>query len=213
MPEEKIFDVRKVKLDKKPLEPVEEEVATSVVKLHVRYFDWHTLSYVLYGLAVLLAFVAAVFATRFFVIRDKANQNTKLEQTTQPTTPEQAVETKPEGANPFAPPETPATNETTSTEIDKKSIRMRVLNGNGITGDAAKIQKQLETAGFTVQAVGNAKRQDYPTTQVYYLAGQKSQAELVNETLKTAGRSTTLEEASADLVGVDTDVLIVTGKT
>lgn len=210
MDDEKVFDVKKVKVETFEKKPEKLKIEKpSAVKLHLRFFDWHTIAFVLYGVAILLGFIAAALLTRYLVVKKQAeiNEPSKIEQkVVQSDVTVSPEETKKVGENPFAPPATP------EAEVDKKSIKLRVLNGNGITGDAAKAKKQLEDAGFTVSKVGNAKRQDYTITQVYYLAGKKSQAELVEKALKDAGRSTQLEEASADLVGADTEVLVVTGK-
>lgn len=217
MVDDKIFDVKKVKVEPTPVqtEPTQ-ETPPSPVKLHLRFFDWHTLAYILFGLAIILAFVAAALTTRYFVISKQAKKTAAPSSQSPVDDGGVAIapgETKLPTDNPFQPPEPPATAPPpTSAEKDKKTIKIRVLNGNGITGDAAKAKKQLEDAGFLVSSTGNASRQNYSTTQVYYIAGKKSEAELVNEALKAAGRNSALEEASKDLVGADNQVLVVTGK-
>lgn len=213
--DEKVFDVRKIKIktfENKP-RPVGVE-KPSVIKMHTRFFDWHTIATLLYGLAIILVFVAAVFITRYLVVKKQAETNktqtveNKIADTTTEIKPE---ETKQAGENPFVDTGS-ETTETKTETIDKAAIKIRVLNGNGTTGDGAKAKTELADAGFTVSEVGNAKRQDYTNTQVYYIAGKKEQATLIQDALKTAGRTTNLEEASPDLVGNDYEILVVTGK-
>lgn len=51
--------------------------------------------------------------------------------------------------------------------------KIRVANGNGISGEGAKVQKELESKGFTVESVGNASK-NYTETIVYYKTGQEN---------------------------------------
>lgn len=52
--------------------------------------------------------------------------------------------------------------------IDKKSISISVLNGTGITGEAAYLQDKLEDLGYTSVKVGNASSQNYKETVVKF---------------------------------------------
>lgn len=45
-------------------------------------------------------------------------------------------------------------------------IRVRVLNGNGISGSAGRMAAELESRGFEVGALGDAPRSDYEVTTV-----------------------------------------------
>jgi hypothetical protein len=95
----------------------------------------------------------------------------------------------------------------TTTTIDKKTIKMNVLNGNGISNSAVAVKNTLVKAGFTVSSVANAKRFTYPTTIVYYKTGKEAEAELVKEAL--SARSVTTEQYD----GIGTlDVQVVVGK-
>lgn len=210
---DKIFDLELVKKQKPQVKPVEKQPTSA--SLHVRYFDWHTLSYLLYALAAVLGIAAAVLVTRLITLKKIQPKTAKpLEekiitppQTEAPSAP--SPDSTQTAVNPFEPP---PSNETKTPEIDKKTVKIRVLNGNGATGDAAKAKSQLEAADFTVDKIGNAARQDYGQTQVYYLAQKKDQANLVADALKTAGRTVNIEEAGADLVGKTFEVLVVVGR-
>lgn len=103
---------------------------------------------------------------------------------------------------------TPSKPTTTPTTIDKQSIRLRVLNSSGITGDAANMKKQLEQAGFTVSAIGNAQS-SYSTSYIYYRIGKNQEADLVADSI--TNRKITKAESNS-IVGANTDVLVIVGK-
>ncbi len=63
---------------------------------------------------------------------------------------------------------TPTEEATTEEVVDKKSISISVLNGTGITGEAAYLQDKLESLGYTNVKVGNALKQDYEETVVKF---------------------------------------------
>lgn len=58
--------------------------------------------------------------------------------------------------------------ETTPTEkpVDLTKYNIRVLNGTGTSGVAARVRGELESAGFKVGSVGNADRDDYEETEI-----------------------------------------------
>ena len=93
------------------------------------------------------------------------------------------------------------------TTINKKLIKMSVLNGNGITNSAVVVKNALVKAGFTVSAVANAKKFTYATTVIYYKTGKEAEAELVKAALPT--RSVTTEPY--DSIG-SYDLQVVVGK-
>ena len=49
-----------------------------------------------------------------------------------------------------------------------ENVRVQVLNGSGVAGEASRVAKELTEAGFQVVGVGNAARSDYTTTEVRY---------------------------------------------
>lgn len=212
--DEKIFDVIKVKkaLPVKPLP--QSELKPTKLGLHIKFFDWHSVAYILFGFAIILIFIAAATITRFVIIKNQKQTNTQPTAQTQgssnlveSTPTSEAVETKSEIDNPFAPPV-----EDKPVAVDKSTIKIRILNGNGVAGDAAKAKKQLEDDGFKVESIANAKRQDYTITEIYHIADKKAQGEAVESALKTAGRTTNLQEASQDLVGSNFEILVITGE-
>lgn len=47
-------------------------------------------------------------------------------------------------------------------------ISVEVRNGSGVAGEASRVARELTAAGFSVVGVGNADRDDYPTTTVLH---------------------------------------------
>ncbi len=52
----------------------------------------------------------------------------------------------------------------TEEEADLTAFEVQVLNGSGVAGEAGRLQKALEDAGFTVSGTGNADNSDYTET-------------------------------------------------
>ncbi|OGK19196.1 hypothetical protein A3D80_02295 [Candidatus Roizmanbacteria bacterium RIFCSPHIGHO2_02_FULL_40_13b] len=50
--------------------------------------------------------------------------------------------------------------------VNKADIKIKILNGSGVVGEAGKVQKILEGADFTVESTGNADNYDYKTTEI-----------------------------------------------
>ena len=56
------------------------------------------------------------------------------------------------------------------------SVKIRVLNGTGVSGRAASVAEKLRSAGYTVVGTGNAPGGTAARTTVTYPAGLESQA-------------------------------------
>lgn len=102
----------------------------------------------------------------------------------------------------------PSSGSTTST-IDKSVISIQVLNGNGISGSAAGVKTTLESAGFTVSSVINAKRFTYASSIVYYKTGQDEEAALVKSSLPNL----VIELENSDTLTSGYDIVVLVGKT
>ncbi|MEW6189195.1 MAG: LytR C-terminal domain-containing protein, partial [Actinomycetota bacterium] len=83
---------------------------------------------------------------------------------------ERASQTKVVKAKPEAKP---------ALEIDKSKIKIQVLNGNGVQGEAARIADILRESGFNIQTVGDAGYDAYPNTIIRHKPGQEDVAKLV----------------------------------
>ena len=66
---------------------------------------------------------------------------------------------------------------TTTPTIDRASLNISVLNGNGISGSAKEVKTTIESAGFSVSHVGNALKFSYINTEIYYNIGKVTEAE------------------------------------
>ena len=100
----------------------------------------------------------------------------------------------------------PASADTTPAGVDKSSIKIKLLNGNGVSGSAASVKNTLETAGYTISVTKNAANFNYANTVIYYKTGQEQAAELVKSTF-TARTVTT--ELSDSITGSYTLVIVV----
>lgn len=97
---------------------------------------------------------------------------------------------------------------TPSPSIDKTKIKIEVQNGTGITGEAAYLQDQLKSLGYSNIKVGNASSQDNTTTTVTF-AKDTSSAVVDEITAKLEQLYKKVESKTSSTV--KTDVLIVTG--
>ena len=114
-----------------------------------------------------------------------------------------------QNANTPAEVTTPQNTATTNTATtDKSQLKLRVLNGNGITGSADKLKTILTTSGYTVPTVSNAKSFSYSQTYIYYKTGKIADAEAIKAIL--ANYSVVLE--NSDTVVGNYDLIIVVGK-
>lgn len=168
---------------------------------------------------VVVAFIIAIKISNVYATRIQATQRSTQKDTTQTPPPPQETKTeqKESSADPFAPFTLKDAKEVAPTPVipaptapTKNSFTIKILNGNGVTGDAAKLKKELSDKGFSTGDTGNAKLK-YIKTQVYYKAGKKAQADLVVQNL--TGKITEQSEADAGLIGDGNDVLIVIGKS
>ncbi len=76
------------------------------------------------------------------------------------------------------------TTSSASATFKYTSEQIRIANGNGISGEAAKVQQLLEGKGYKIASVGNATKQ-YESTIVYYKTGQEKLAEALKKDIST----------------------------
>jgi len=118
-------------------------------------------------------------------------QEPKIEKSTEPTpTPFEQEEPTP-----------------TTVQIKRSEIKIEVLNGSGISGEAAYLQGQLRNLGYETITTGNADKQDYTTTEVTF--SSKVPEEVKNE---ISGKLKDLyKEVSSDtgsLSGKDIQIIV-----
>lgn len=116
----------------------------------------------------------------FMMIRNKSLQTTTEET---PTPVEEITET----ATP-----TPET-------INRKNVKLQILNGSGISGAAGKLQGVLESAGYSQITVGNADSYSFTTTLVVFdkTVSQDIRDDITDELEKLYGKVETTEKSSA----------------
>lgn len=95
----------------------------------------------------------------------------------------------------------------TPKEVDLSAYTIQILNGSGITGEAAKLKSALIDAGFKVGSTGNADLSDYTKTQISANKSvDKAYLEKLEETLDktyvldSSAPSTGTSPQGADLV-------------
>ncbi len=57
-----------------------------------------------------------------------------------------------------------------------KSVRLKVLSGEGKIDSARRMAKRLAAMGYKVESVGMAESSDYPANTVYFAANSKKEA-------------------------------------
>jgi len=68
------------------------------------------------------------------------------------------------------PTSAPLPTATPTPAVDKKLLKIEVLNGSGTAGMAGKMKTLLEGKGYTVAGTGNAKSYDYAKTEIQVTA-------------------------------------------
>lgn len=224
MSNKKTFDIKRRPLDEpEEIKEIEDEIKEARGKRQ------RPSNVLINLLIILIAFAAAVGITALYgkVYSNSAdtkstssNQNkttatpTSTNNSSQVNQSNTPTATNNDPFSPLATKETPAavttTPDKTSKVPDKNSFKIRILNGNGITGDAAKLKKSLTDNGFQVGDIGNAKLK-YDKTQIYYIANNKNQADLVKQNI--TGRQIEESEADSGLVGDGYQILIIIGKS
>jgi hypothetical protein len=87
------------------------------------------------------------------------------------------------------------TTQVAQTTFQYTNEKIRVANGNGISGEGQKIKAVLISAGFQVASVGNASKQ-YSETFVFYKTGQQDLAEALKNAIKDSYTATIKEDNS-----------------
>lgn len=157
----------------------------------------------IYILLAIIAFGLAVLVTRSLAGRQKKQVESQPEPTLEAELPPVQDQTT-------EPTATPASKAAATPTVDKASFKIRVLNGNGISGDAKKVAALLTAAGFQTGGVANAQGV-YQTTQVWYLATKQPEAEAVAAELTKADKEVETKEAEQAVIGSGFQVLVVTG--
>lgn len=93
--------------------------------------------------------------------------------------------------------------------IDKASVRIKVANGNGRTGEAAAMRNILVQEGYSNKIdVGNAQRR-YQTTIIYYAPGKEKEGVEIEKAVARKYQTSLME--SKTVVGNIYDVVVALG--
>lgn len=85
-------------------------------------------------------------------------------------------------------------------KLDKKDVKVSILNGSGIPGSASVLQKRVEALGFSNIETGNADSYDYKTTKVSF-----------SPTVSDAIREELTKELKKTYENIDTEEKTVSG--
>jgi len=93
--------------------------------------------------------------------------------------------------------------------VNREKIKIQVLNGNSIQGEAGRISEILKESGFDVQEPSDAENHNYSTTIIYYKSGQKKAADLVAEEIAADYPATLQENISPNQ---EADIVVILGQ-
>lgn len=155
--------------------------------------------YLILGIiAILVATGAALYILFMDDSSDKDTSTTattaSVEATTTATAEESVSATAPANPSP----------EATFTYTDES---IRIANGNGISGEAGRIEKILQDKGYEIVSTGNASR-TYAESIIYFKSGQDDLADAIKSDLSDEYSFTT--EVADSVVG-SYDAVVVLG--
>lgn len=96
----------------------------------------------------------------------------------------------------------------TAKPADLSAYNIKILNGSGKTGEAAKVKSALTAAGFKVGDIGNADASDYTKTTIS--AKNEVNKDFLQKLTTTLSESYILEEKIEKLSDVNTSDVIIT---
>jgi LCP family protein required for cell wall assembly len=87
--------------------------------------------------------------------------------------------------------------------VTADEVRVKVLNGSGVTGVARRVSELLRNEGFAVVHTGNADRFDYTQSYIVDITGDPKKIELLRErSLRSLFKVVKPEELSATMKGL-----------
>src|SRR3989344_5994809 len=107
---------------------------------------------------------------------------------------------------------TPTPTPTEEPKVDKKSVKIQVLNGTGTPGQAADAVEALEKAGYDADNIktGNAEEFDHKNTTVSYKDGFKDTADDIKKALGSAFDDIVIDSTLLD-EDSEFDIVVTTG--
>ena len=106
--------------------------------------------------------------------------------------------------------ESQSPKEEATQEANLADYKIKVLNGSGIAGEAAKLKDLLEQEGFSVESIGNADKNDYEKTVIK--TNKEVSPDVIKKLNEFLQKSYTVSEVE-DLAGTEeNNILIIIGR-
>ena len=106
--------------------------------------------------------------------------------------------------------ESQSPKEEATQEANLADYKIKVLNGSGIAGEAAKLKDLLEQEGFSVESTGNADKNDYEKTVIK--TNKEVSPDVIKKLNEFLQKSYTVSEVE-DLAGTEeNNILIIIGR-
>ena len=115
------------------------------------------------------------------------------------------------GNDELAPSPTPLFSPTqepvpTPAPINREEIKIKVLNGTGVTGEAALLRDKLKAVGYTDVDAGNAAKEDYQATEI--TIGSSVTDDIKNELIALLEDTyTSVKQTSRSPSGADVEII------
>lgn len=97
-----------------------------------------------------------------------------------------------------------------SPQLVLSQFQIKVLNGSGRKGEAAKTKEILEGAGFSVSGIGNNDTSNYRTTLIQVT--KEVSKEFITRLEEALSKELVLADKAELVSGVDTPVTIIVGR-
>ena len=95
-----------------------------------------------------------------------------------------------------------------TTDTNKSNLKIKVLNGNGISKSADAVKQVLAADGYNIDFLGNARTFSYTDTYIYYKTGKDGAAADIKTLLST--RTSVVK--NDDTLCASYDIVVVVGK-
>lgn len=161
---------------------------------------------VFYLVIGIIAVIVSTSLALYILFKDDGGAGSNSAQKSQTATVSpSSSETATESATATTEPQETTTPATSSFKYTDESIR--IVNGNGVSGEAAKVKDLLEGKGYSIASVANASR-TYGESIVYHKTGQEDLAKALKNDISSLYSAKT--ELSDSTVG-SYDAIIALG--
>lgn len=93
-------------------------------------------------------------------------------------------------------------------EVNKEDLKIKILNGSGVVGEATKVKTLLEGADFVIDSTGNADKYDYTTSEIQAKASVPSSISgEISELMETDYTTDIVELEESE----DVDIIVIIG--